>query len=391
VSAKDFYAAAVIGDFHDPATVPVLLAALKRPAEPAYFADDQPSPNTQHNALFDALRKIGSPEAAGPIRAIWMNKAADLTTRILAVGTYPFVTRDSTGTTELAKIAANNAADDSLRQEAATAFARLSQDPKDIRILVGLAQKYLDASAAHTKEAAGVRKDAEAADRAFEVQKQAFDKAKADLLRLAHDNSKTAQEITTATAAFKKLEDDFRDAIRQHRDLIAPYKNHNASAKAYQAYARMFQLHIARIEIAVRCKTELSCYAESLALTPGAAAANIAQYIPDVQAWPDDEKREIVAAAIERAVLEIGKQGSKASQLTDKLLDAAISDDRLIRESVLLALPKIATLPCPRCEVKLDAAIRAGEGKTTLANLNLETMIVRNYFSWAGGKPPAED
>ena len=37
---------------------------------------------------------------------------------------------------------------------------------------------------------------------------------------------------------------------------------------------------------------------------------------------------------------------------------------------------------------KLDAAIRAGEGKTTLGDLNLETTMLRNYFAWAGGKTP---
>jgi hypothetical protein len=33
---------------------------------------------------------------------------------------------------------------------------------------------------------------------------------------------------------------------------------------------------------------------------------------------------------------------------------------------------------------KLDEAIKAGEGKTSLGDLNLETVILRNYFRWAG-------
>ena len=77
--------------------------------------------------------------------------------------------------------------------------------------------------------------------------------------------------------------------------------------------------------------------------------------------------------------------------MTDTLLDAAKSDVRLIRQSVLLALPKIAKIPCTNCESKLDAAIRAGEGKTTLGDLNLETTMLRNYFSWAGGKTPTAE
>ena len=55
----------------------------------------------------------------------------------------------------------------------------------------------------------------------------------------------------------------------------------------------------------------------------------------------------------------------------------------------LLALPKVAKVPCGNCEAKLDAAIRAGEGKSTLGDLNLETTMLRNYFAWAGGKTPS--
>jgi hypothetical protein len=338
VSARDFYAAAVLGDFYDPATVPDLLAALKRPAAPAYYLDDQPSPNTQYHAVFDALRKIGAAEAAGPVRAMWLGVRARarqpaLTTRILAIGAYPFVTRDGAGTDELGKIAADNTADDTLRQEAAAAFARLSRAPKDIDLLRRLAQKYLDASAAKTKRA--------------------------------------------------------RQAAGPQKTRAAVHKTLESAAKAYQGYARMFQTHIARIEIALRCQADLSCYAASLTQSPGEAAANNAKYIQDLPGWSEDEKRELAAAAIERAMLELGKQGTGASQLTGALLDAAGSEVRLIRQSILLALPKIAALPCASCEAALDAVIRAGEGKTALANLDLETAIVRNYFSWAGGKPAA--
>ena len=88
-------------------------------------------------------------------------------------------------------------------------------------------------------------------------------------------------------------------------------------------------------------------------------------------------------------MLEIGKMGAKASDKTEILLDAAKSDDRLIRQSILLALPKVAKVPCNTCEAKLDAAIKAGEGKSTLGDLNLETTMLRNYFAWAGGKTPS--
>jgi hypothetical protein len=68
-------------------------------------------------------------------------------TRILAIGAYPFLTRDGSGTADLGKIAADNTADDNLRTEAATAFARLSRDASDIKVLTDLANKYFEAAA----------------------------------------------------------------------------------------------------------------------------------------------------------------------------------------------------------------------------------------------------
>ena len=56
----------------------------------------------------------------------------------------------------------------------------------------------------------------------------------------------------------------------------------------------------------------------------------------------------------------------------------------------MLALPKVAKVPCDTCEAKLDEAIKAGEGKSTLGDLNLETTMLRNYFAYAGGKTPSK-
>lgn len=403
VSAKDFYPAVVLGDFYDPAATPDLLAALKRPAQPVYYMDDQPSPNTQYNAIFDALRKIGSPDAAATVRAMWDTGGAakpkkgeaapeaDLGTRILAISTYPFLTRDGAGVDQLAAIAADNTADDTLRQEAATAFARLSSDPKALGALTGLADKYFKASADKRKEADGKPKaESEAADKELDKHKKTLDTAKIALVKLTNDKSKTAEDIKAATASTKKLEDEFKVHKKKHKEATATFKALDGAAKAYKGYARMFQTHIARIEIAIRCKSDLKCYAASLTLKPEESAANAAKYIKDIKAWTDDEKKGLVDANVERAMLEIGKQGQKASSLTDTLLDAAKSDVRLIRQSVLLALPKITTLPCANCVTKLEAAIKAGEGKTTIGDLNLETTMLRNYYAGGKSTAPAE-
>jgi len=408
VSAKHFYPAVVIGDFYDPKAVPDLLAALKKPPYPQYYSDDQPSGSTQYNAIFDALRKIGAPEGADQVRAMWMagsggggggkkGKGAppppsgpDLMTRILAIGAYPFMTRDGAGTDELGKIAADNGADDNLRTEAATAFARLSRSAADTKVLTDLANKYFEAADKKKKEAAGKPKtDAEAADKELEKVKKKLESAKMNVLKITKDTTSTAAQIKAASEEAKKVEDEMKAAKKVHKEKTAPFKQAEGAAKAYKGYARMFQTHIARIEVALRCKQDLNCYVGTLKLTPDESAKNLTPYIKDIKDWTKDEKLGLLEGEVERAMLEIGKQGSKAGQFADTLLDAAKSDNRLIRQSILLALPKIAKIPCTNCEAKLDAAIKAGEGKTTLGDLNLETTMLRNYFAWAGGRTPS--
>jgi hypothetical protein len=178
-------------------------------------------------------------------------------------------------------------------------------------------------------------------------------------------------------------------AKKVHKDKTSPFKQAEGAAKAYKGYARMFHTHIARIEVALRCKQDLNCYVGTLKLTPDESAKNLTPYIKDMKDWTKDEKLGLLEGEVERAMLEIGKQGMKATQFADTLLDAAKSDNRLIRQSILLALPKLAKIPCASCETKLDAAIKSGEGKTTLGDLNLETTMLRNYFAWAGGRTPS--
>jgi hypothetical protein len=406
VSAKLFYPAVVLGDFYDPKSVPDLLAALKQgPPLPQYYSDDQPSGATQYNAIFDALRKIGAPEGAETIRAMWDVSAPapkkgrgaappppsgpDLMTRILAIGAYPFLTRDGSGTAALGKIAADNKADDSLRQEAATAFARLSRDGDDAKVLTDLAQKYFDAADKKVKEAAKLKPDSDAADKELEKVKKKLDEAKMDALKVTKDTTKSAADIKAATERAKKVEDEYKAAKKVHKEKVAPYKQAEGASKAYKGYARMFQTHIARIEVAIRCKQDMACYVGTLKQTPDQSADFLKGYIKDIKDWSKDEKLGLLEGEVERAMIELGKQGQKATAYTEQLLDAAKSDNRLIRQSILLALPKIAKIPCATCETKLDAAIKAGEGKTTLGDLNLETTMLRNYFAWAGGRSPS--
>ncbi len=384
VAPGEYYAAVVLGDLYDARAVPDLLAALKKPAQPAYYIDDAPGA-TQHLAIFDALRKLGSPEAGPAIRALWTKTGRDLMTQIGAVGTYAFVARDAAATQQLAKLAADNRADDTLRQEAATALARLGRGAPHIAIMNQLARRYHDASNKKRVEADGAPKTrADAADKELASVKLAFEQQKATLLQMTSDPNATAGEIRAETDLTKQSEEVYKVAKQAHRDEVAPYKQANAAAKAYLGYARTFQTHTARIEIAMRCKDDVTCYGASLELTLDQAARNVTRYIDDLASWTAEEKLGLVEASIDRAMLELGKRGAKAEALTDKLLDHAASDNRAIRQAILLALPKIARLPCPSCVTKLAAAAKAGEGNTTLGPLTLETEVLRLYFGWAG-------
>ncbi|MGE5187079.1 MAG: hypothetical protein ACM31C_33745 [Acidobacteriota bacterium] len=408
VSAKDFYPAVVLGDFYDPASVPDLLAALHRPPAPQYFSDDQPSGSTQYNAIFDALRKIGAAEGADQVHALWSKGAsgaptkgrgrraapepaaggADLMTRILAIGAYPFLARDSSAAHELATIA-DSPGDNQLRQEAAVAFARLSTDASDIAVLLKMAQTQFKAANDQKNNAAKEKPKADAAEKEFEAAKKAYDDAKAAAAKITADKSRSLDDVKAAIASAKKADDDFKVAKKKHKEGTAQYKAYQRAADDLTGYARMFQTHVARIAVTLKCKKDMGCYVKTLAMTPDQAMADVKQWVPDTASWSKDEKFGLVEGEVERAMLELGKQGQAASQYADTLLDAAKSDDRLIRQSILLALPKIAKVPCNNCETKLDAAIKAGEGKSTLGDLNLETTMLRNYFAWAGGKTPS--
>ncbi len=417
VSAMDFYPAVVLGDFYDPASVPDLLAVLDRPVAPQYYQDDAPSGSTQYNAVFDSLRKIGAASAAEKVRSIWDKGApkpkappkgkpgkgapapaadaadagGDLTTRILAVGAYPFVAHDDGGVAQLGTIAFDNHADLNLRTESATAFARLSRDPAHIKELNDLADQYYKQAADYRAKAdAKPKADADAADKEFDAARKKRDDAKSDALKATNDKTKTAQDIRNAAEAAKKAEDDFKVASGKHKDALKPFKDLDTRSKGLKYTGRMFQTHIARIEVALRCNSDISCYSATLKESPDDAKKNVAKYIKDIDQWTKDELLGLQEGEVERAMLELGKMGPKAQSATPALLDGAKTEDRLIRQSILLALPKVAKVPCDTCEAKLDEAIKAGEGKSTLGDLNLETTMLRNYFAYAGGKTPSK-
>lgn len=384
VSAKDYYAAVVLGDFYDPASADALLQVLDRPAAPAYVMRGAPGPS-QYNAALDALRKIGAPKGAEKVQALWATAGNPIDIRVMALGAYGYIARGDGAVSALAAIADDNGAPDMLRQEAASTVARIAKSSDALGALERLAEKYAKASAESQAKADVLKPAYDKVKGEFDAAKKAFEEAKKAAQKLAADGKAAAAEISAATVKAGELEDAYQAAKTNEQAQAIKYRPEERAAKDYRYYQRMFQTHMARIEIGTRCK-DAGCFAQALKATPDEAAQFAGRYIRDIGKWTDDEKKLLVPAQIERAMLELGKLGAAASEHTELLLDNAKSTDRLTRQAVLLALPKIAKLPCASCETKLQAAIKAGEGKSTLAQLNVETQMLRNYFSWAGGK-----
>src|SRR5215470_5899948 len=122
-----------------------------------------------------------------------------------------------------------------------------------------------------------------------------------------------------------------------------------------------------RIAIAAECGRDPACYAKALPPT-----------VKDFKVGSPNLPRA------ERALLEIGKLGDAASSQTDALLAGADTTERFVRQGVLLALPRIAKLPCQKCADRLNEVIEKQADTTTLDFLTGETRIVYHYFLWAG-------
>lgn len=380
VSAREFYAAIMLGDSRSPKAVPDLLKVLDTSPLPVYFIADEPSPNTQHDAVIDALRKIGAPEAAARLRAIWSSPSTNLTLRALAIDAYSYVARDTTAVPALAVLWADNAGDDFVRQAAATAYARLSREGKDIPELVKLSKKYVDASAKKAREAKQLERGKLAADAALDKARKESDAINRKL-ELAATNSKlSVKELEALTAKAAKVQKAFVDARQKHREKIVPFRNAEAAAAAYLGYARMFQTHGARIDAVLRCKDDDKCYAGLLSLDASTAAQQLATYVPDAPKWTAAEQAAIVDAYVDRAMIELAKHRPAAPDVVEALLAKVGSSSKSIRDSVMLALPKVAPAPCPKCVAAFDAVLSTTGANPDLAAAEADLRVLRNYY-----------
>lgn len=385
VGLREFYASVILGDLFDTEATNDLLALLKKPPMPIYYQGGMASPNTTYNGAFDALRKIGSPSAAATFKDMWSG-GSDPNLRSMAVGAYGFVARDESALAALGAIAEDNGANDTLRLEAATAYARLATKAESIALFTRQAKKYADASAEKRAAATKAKPAYDKAKAAVDDVTKRHEEAKAKALVAAKDSNVSKDEFAKLEASVQKLSEELEDTRAAFKEASPEYMAYDRAANDYTNFERGFLSHIARVEVVINCAGKAECYAAAVKTKPDDLVARLGKYIPNVQSWTPEQKKGLVAASSERALLELGKMGQGATAQTDLVLDAAKSEDRLIRQSALLALPKIAARPCANCEAKLEEAVKAGQGKSTLAQLNIETQVLASYFAWAGKK-----
>jgi hypothetical protein len=345
--ALRFKAAALLGDLRARHAVPMLTGALKSEPLPSFF-DPQtgaPGPST-HNAVLDALRNIGDAKAADAVYAYLQAAGTSAEIKPMAMDVYSMLAVDRKALAYLSKIFLDDAADEQLRLAASLAYGRLAAQKSDLAPVEEMINRYKKPADKNQADAEKQAKLAEAEEKAGkELEAQA----------LADSNKSKAGALKKkADAHFSKAE-DYRDQQAQLED----------TSKGYRGYQRGFEETKMRAEVGIACGSDAACFAKYL---DG----------DDIKTGSDGLPRA------ERALISIGKLGSKAEALLDTLLKHAHSTERIVRQGILLALPQIAKLPCDSCEKRLYEVIESQKDQTTLDYLTADTRITMYYFRWAG-------
>jgi HEAT repeat protein len=306
--AMVYKGALLLGDLHASEALPKLIAGLKQPTQSIGFDPRSGAEQgTSHAGILDALRRIGDPSAADAVYDYMTDeKTDDFLLRPLAMDVYSMISTDTKALPWLLKTIKDEAADPNVRNAAIIAYGRLGKSNDDAAPIKAMIAEY----------------DAKA--------KKAADKAKA--AKSEQDKGAAEQDQQTA--------ESFSGGLKEAQ---------------------------ARMDIAIKCKQDAACYAETL------DAKDVAVGQPGLP-------------RVERALLEIRKLGPKAQGVYKKLLDAKYlgTSERIEREAILLALPRIAPLPCKDCAEAMDKVLDSQASQTTLDLLNKETKIVYHYFLWAG-------
>lgn len=194
--------------------------------------------------------------------------------------------------------------------------------------------------------------------------------------------------------AFARLAVRAEDA-KMLRDLGAKYESESAIAEAKMKaaanagdYATQKEASLISADLAATCKE--SSHRIDMAVECGSKpeAEQVACYANALKA-KDVENGKPGLPRAERALLELYKLGPAAGGALKILLEEAGTSVRVVREMILIALPRVAGTPekaCDECEKRLALMLASQQTQTTLDALNNETRVIQNYFAWAGKK-----
>jgi hypothetical protein len=318
-----FKAAALLGDLHAKRAAPALVAYLKRPVEVAFFDPNTGSPGpSAHSAVLDALRKIGDPAAADPIFFFIKNKGSSDLVQPLAIDAYSMLATDTKALTHLGKNIQNRQQAEQVRRSSALAYGRLATQTVQLGVLQTVIDRY-------SKEA-----------------------------------------VKSAKRAKKAKNADKKRALEQ-------------AAEDYRGWAREFEQYKTRARVGIKCKADPTCLGAYLDKSADEIVDEL--QIPSGGEMSPATKQAYRIAAIDRALVELGKMGKRGRPVLPKLLVHVGSTERLVRQGILLALVRIAEVPCQKCVDRLTEVVESQKDQTTLDYLTADTKIVRNYFLRAGG------
>ena len=321
-----FKAASLLGDLRATEAIPALTASLAKPEMVSFFDPKSGAQGpSDHNAVLDALRKMGAFKAAPTLYQYIQAESTAATTRPLAIDAYSMLAKDTKALSYLQKTF--EAPDTGLRQVATLAYARLARTEKQLKPI----QAIIDRQLASAKE-------------------------------------------SDAKAVKAESDSDKNDA--------------EGAATAFRGFAREYEQHRTRARAGVVCAKDLKCYQELLKLDAKGVVEKlkIPNHRGTGEKMKKQDMQTYRIAALERALLEIAKMGKDAAPAYEDLLKHAESTDRIVRQGVLLALVQVAPKPCDKCVSRLQAIIDAQSSQTTLDNLTSDTRIVMNHFISGGAK-----
>jgi hypothetical protein len=354
----EYKSALLLGDFYSAEAVKPLMAGLKAQPLPSFFEGGAPGPS-QHTAILDSLRKIGESEAADAVWAYAKAGDTDDAVRPLALDVYSFLTAETKNLKELASMIKDDDADEQVRLAAGIAYGRLARAESEYEPIMFMINRY--------------KKRADEKDADAKKAKDAFEKAKKSYDALAAKEKDPKKPGKATTKAKNEME-----AKQQSSSIL------EGEVGGYRNFQRTFEQNLARAHMGTMCKEDPKCYAGILDKQLDDFGKDLSKYIKDWKDWSDREKKDLQVAAIDRALLELRKLGVKARPVTDKLLERVESTDRITRQGILLALVKVAELPCDKCAKRLEQVMESQKDQSTLQALTVETEAIRNFFLWAG-------